>query len=160
MGTNDYKIRPGKITHVYSTEETREIDRRWVAEYCKNKQGANIKDYRWHIFSFDKYPALSGEEAIGQYRLQKACEYIVLSNDGEAAVETDMLPFESDLHDFLVFPRNIAWTMAFTHEDGWFGPYFAKHKRYERLSLENEQLLKAKAKKRMEVEKAKLKGWM
>ena len=156
----DYRISPGKVTHVYSAEETADIDKAWVNLYCKDKQGANIKDYRWHIFSFERYPSLSGDEALAQYKKQKACEYIVLSNDGEPAIETDTLPYESDLRDFLVFPRNMAWTMAFTHEDGWLGPYFAKHRDYEKLSLENERLLKQKTKKQIEIAKAKQKGWM
>jgi hypothetical protein len=28
--------------------------------------------------------------------------------------------------DIYVWPDGLEWTMAFTHEDGWFGPYFSR----------------------------------
>ena len=126
--------------------------------YCKDKQGANIKAYRWHIFSDERYPAVSGQSALDEYRRQRACEYIVLPNDGEPAIETDLPPLEFWLEDYLVFPRNMAWTMAFTHEDGWLGPYFAKHRNFKDLSRENERLLEQQLKKQKEVAIAKEKG--
>ncbi|MGH1539353.1 MAG: DUF4275 family protein [Arenicella sp.] len=155
-----YTVKPGRIIRVYSSEETAEIDKEWVKAYCKDKQGANIKDYRWHIFSFEKYPAISGDAALDCYKTERACEYIVLSNDGELAIETDELPTDADFLDFLVFPRNMAWTMAYTHEDGYLGPYFAKHKDYQQLTLENKRLLKANENKLAAIEIAKEKGWM
>jgi hypothetical protein len=45
--------------------------------------------------------------------------------------------------------------MAFTHEDGWLGPYFARHASYQGLNAENlAKILKAK-----KAEEARLKGW-
>lgn len=44
---------------------------------------------------------------------------------------------------------------AFTHEDGWLDPYFAKHQQWENLELEN----KFKLKKLRQKELAKQKGW-
>jgi len=50
----------------------------------------------------------------------------------------------------------MAWTMAFTHEDGWLGPYFAKHSQYSKLNQENiDQIAKAQA-----IEQARQKGWL
>lgn len=34
-------------------------------------------------------------------------------------------PLELGRKDALVVPSDFSWTMAFTHEDGWFGPYFS-----------------------------------
>jgi hypothetical protein len=48
-------------------------------------------------------------------------------------VSTDVLPASSSWSDYYVFPPDFAWTMAFTHEAGWLGPYFARHPDYERL---------------------------
>jgi hypothetical protein len=45
--------------------------------------------------------------------------------------------------------------MAFTHEDGWLGPYFARHERFSELNRENEM----KIRKAREAEVARLKGW-
>lgn len=157
---SEIEIKPGKITRVYSKEETLDIEQKWIKTFCKNKQGANIKAYRWHIFSFERYPSLSGERAIEKYTAQKANEYIILPNDGELAIETDSLPECCNIMDYLVFPKNMAWIMAFTHEDGWLGPYFAEHKNYEKLNSQNEQKLKMNEKKQKEIENAKNKGWI
>ena len=46
--------------------------------------------------------------------------------------------------------------MAFTHEEGWMGPYFAKHENYETLKLKNEKQIE----KNKQIEIAKQKGWM
>jgi hypothetical protein len=45
--------------------------------------------------------------------------------------------------------------MAFTHEDGWLGPYFARHERFSELNRDNEM----KIRKACEAEAARLKGW-
>ena len=156
----EYEIGPGEVTRIFSEAETKEIDAAWVKAYCKDKQGANIKAYRWHIFSFEKYPAVDGEEANNLYLSKNEPEYIILPNDGECAIETNQLPTECTLMDYLVFPKNMAWTMAFTHEAGWLGPYFAKHKRYEQLNRDNTLELERRLKKQKEIELAKSKGWM
>ena len=109
----------------------------------------------WHVFSAGRYPCLAGVEAQAAYRQQSAAEYIVLSNDRDYAFITDLLPESCVLFDFLVFPPNFAWTMAFTHEAGWLGPYFARHEQYSALEAENQ----AKIRKAKESELAKLKGW-
>jgi len=75
----DISVNPGKITHVCSKKETWTYEKKWMEVFCKNKQGANTKAYKWHIFSFDKYPHISGIEAETEYNQQKASEYIVLS---------------------------------------------------------------------------------
>ena len=50
----------------------------------------------------------------------------------------------------------MAWVMAFTHEEGWLGPYFAKHPKYTTLCEENARLVEKERKKA----EAKQKGWM
>jgi hypothetical protein len=45
--------------------------------------------------------------------------------------------------------------MAFTHEEGWLGPYFARHPAFARLNVENV----AAVRKAEEAAVAKLKGW-
>lgn len=79
----------------------------------------------------------------------------MFSNTRDEAFETDVRPESSSFLDFLVFPRNLAWTMAFTHEDGWLGPYFAKHKSYAILERDNDQRLKKAA----EAARARARGW-
>jgi hypothetical protein len=148
-------VQPGSVTREYDEDETASLLTRWLEAFGRDRHGANTKAYLWHIFSAGKYPNLSGTEAMAQYKEQVAPEYIVLSNDRKFALATDLRPDESSLSDFYVFPENLAWTMAFTHEDGWLGPYFARHEDFARLNEAN----LAKLKKLRETEAAKKKGW-
>ena len=153
---SDIEVQPGQILKVFSRDQTNRFVQEWMNIFCQNKQGANTKSYKWHIFSYEKYPAISGEKALTKYKEQLAAEYIVLSNENELAILTNKLPESCDLSDYYVFPNNFAWTMAFTHEDGWYGPYFAKHPEYDFLVQENLKGLK----KQQEIEKAKENGWV
>jgi len=82
-------------------------------------------------------------------------DYVVLSNDRQVVFITDQRPETCSLTDYYVFPPNLAWTMAFTHEDGWLGPYFARHRNFEALDRENA----ARVRKEREAQAAKLRGW-
>ncbi|MCX9158623.1 DUF4275 family protein [Niveibacterium sp. 24ML] len=138
-----------------STEAASLLAEEWLAVYGRNRSGANTNAYLWHVFSADRYPSVNGVTAIEQYKQQLGIEFVVLSNDRKVAVLTDLLPETSSLSDYYVFPPNFAWTMAFTHEDGWLGPYFARHPEFSALDAENQSRLK----KAKEVEAARLKGW-
>ena len=151
----DYSVEPGKIVKVFSVEETKIIESDWLSVFCKNKQGLNTKAFKWHIFSGSGYPSIDGECAITQYKAQVGTEFIVLPNDNGVAILTDKLPSQCDLSDYYVFPPNFAWVMAFTHEEGWLGPYFAKHKDYEKLNKDN--IVKVEKERQKQI--AKEKGW-
>jgi len=109
----------------------------------------------WHVLSYQAYPSVSMREAYSQYQQQFAQSFVVLSNHRDQAIETNVRPTSCSDSDFFVFPPNMAWTMSFTHEDGWIGPYFAKHHQYDQLNQEN---LK-KIEKALAIERAKQKGW-
>lgn len=127
----------------------------WLQAFGANRRGVNSKAFLWHIFSGGRYPCLSGDEAIAEYELQVATEYVVLANDRKSAFVTDVRPKGSSLSDYYVFPPNMAWTMAFTHEDGWLGPYFARHVDFGALNASNLQGVR----KLREAEIAREKGW-
>ena len=129
---------------------------KWIEVFGGDRHGVNTKAYLWHVFSFGRFPAKEGALALEEYDRQICCEFIVLSNDRDLAYVADERPADRPFTDFYVFPPNFAWTMAFTHEDGWLGPYFAYHPRYSELNLENI----AKVKKMHEIEHAKKQGWM
>ena len=44
-------------------------------------------------------------------------------NRGGIAIDLEQGADEADAY---VFPPDLAWTMVFTHEDGWLGPYFSR----------------------------------
>lgn len=138
-----------------SKESVESIEQDWVTNFCpiskKEKADIHFDQYKWHVFSFEKYPSLSGQDALSCYSEQKAPSYIVLPEfqmyDGEVAFITKTLPERGRMDvttDFYVFPKNIAWTMAFTHEEGWLGPYFAKNSNYKKLNRKNSQAITAK----------------
>jgi Domain of unknown function (DUF4275) len=149
-------VQPGRITRHYNEGETASLLAAWLEAFGKERQGSNTKAFLWHIFSANKYPNVAGAEALVQYKQQEESQFVVLSNDRKVAFATDVRPDECALSDFYVFPENLAWTMAFTHEDGWLGPYFARHQEFARLNVAN----LAKLKKLREMEAAKQKGWL
>jgi len=148
-------VQPGTISRECSPTETDALVTLWLETYGKDKDGVNAKAYMWHVFSANRYPSLTGSDAMAEYKAQVAAEYVVLSNDRKTAFTTDLLPIASFLSDWYVFPKNLAWTMAFTHEDGWLGPYFARHPQYPQLNEEN----LARVRKHAEAAAARQKGW-
>jgi hypothetical protein len=109
----------------------------------------------WHVFSFERYPSISRAAAVAEYERHGAPEYAVLSNDKDEGLITDLRPISASIADYLVCPLNLAWTMAFTHEDDCLGPYFARHREYDRLQVANRQGLR----KLEEATLAKQRGW-
>jgi hypothetical protein len=149
-------VAQGQVTHTFSKQEVAALVAQWLEVYGQDRFGVNAHAYLWHVFSFERYPSVSGAAAEAGYEQQQAHEYVVLSNDRDLAFKTDQRPHRAMLRDYQVFPPNLAWTMAFTHEDGWLGPYFAKHPQYEKLNAVNV----AKIQKARDIEAARRKGWM
>ncbi|SHM27172.1 DUF4275 family protein [Rhizobacter sp. OV335] len=149
-------VTPGQVTHTFSKQEVAALVAQWLEVFGQDRFGANARAYLWHVFSFERYPSVSGAPAQAAYDQQQAHEYIVLSNDRDLAFTTDQRPVRAMLRDYQVFPPNLAWTMSFTHEDGWLGPYFAKHPQHDRLNAIN----LAKVQKTRDIEAARRKGWL
>lgn len=140
----------------FTRDEVASLVQQWLNVFGRARHGINAKDFMWHVFSGGCYPSLDGEEARDAYLKQICCEFVILSNDRDEAFLTDMRPEERPCSDFYVFPPNLAWTMAFTHEEGWLGPYFAQHPRYADLNLANI----ARVRKREEIAHARSQGWL
>lgn len=152
-------VAPGKVVERLTAEQVDELCRAWVAAYPADRHGINVTAYAWHVFSFERYPSISGDEALGEYEKNEATEYLVLVDDEREGLITDQRPMKASATDYIVCPRNWAWTMAFTHEDGSLGPYFARHRDYEVLQGENRKAVTDMTHKRQQMERAKKKGW-
>jgi hypothetical protein len=154
---SNVQARVGNITctQQFNAAETANLREGWRAAFAKEAIGVGLSQYLWHTFSADCYPAESGAAAEAAYRSHEATEYVVLPNDKSLAFMSSSKPVREWFDDFYVFPRNFAWTMAYTHEDGWLGPYFARHPNYDALQVENSQYLK----KQRDIAIAKSKGW-
>jgi hypothetical protein len=148
-------VAPGNLVRLLSEEEAAQLVKLWISTFRGAYKGLKDEQFLWHIFSGGGYPATEGDEALKQYSTQLGTEFIVLSNDRKVAFVTDQLPESVSLYDYYVFPPNLAWTMAFTHEAGWLGPYFARHPNPRALDSANE----AAARKVMEAELARKNGW-
>lgn len=149
-------IDPAHILTTYSADEARQWAHRWLEVFGRDRQGMSTKAYMWHVLSGGRYPSVSGEQAAAAYAEQTGAEFVVLSNDRISAVLSCVRPESRTWSDCYVFPPNLAWTMVFTHEDGWLGPYFARHRDYAALELENQAALR----KAKEKDAARQKGWL
>ena len=148
-------IEPGTVLSEFTRHEAAELATRWLEVFGRDRFGINTGAFLWHVFSYGRTPSLALGAAWAAYEQQACRDYVVLSNERDAALVTDQRPTRTPFRDALVFPRNFAWTMALTHEDGWLGPYFARHPQHERLDAENA----AGMKKARAIEQARLKGW-
>jgi hypothetical protein len=153
--TNRPLIEPGRVLREYPREAAAELAERWLRAFAAGASAPGMQRFLWHVFSYQAAAALRLGEARDQYEREACAEYVVLSNERDIAFVTDQRPTSSSLRDWFVFPPNMAWTMAFTHEDGWLGPYFARHPQHAALDAENKALLK----KRHESERARDRGW-
>jgi hypothetical protein len=144
------------VTHQCDARETSHWRELWRDAFAKQGHGVGLHQFLWHVFSAERYPAISGEEADAQYLAHEATEYVILPNDKSAAFFSSSRPQQEWYLDFYVFPKNMAWTMAYTHEIGWYGPYFARHPNYLQLQAENIQALN----KQRDIAIAKQKGWI
>ncbi len=155
----DLEDLPHSAFKVLSQEQTQQINKQWLQTFGKSVGSGGARGYKWQVFEEKLYSAIEGEAAKQLYFQQKAADYIILPNNIalEQAVIIDQLPDLTDFYeDYCVFPANMAWTMAFTHEVGWIDPFFAKHKDYQKRVAENACLIQ----KKQEIAAAKGKGWM
>ncbi|PJK12927.1 hypothetical protein CO613_10675 [Lysobacteraceae bacterium NML07-0707] len=150
---------PGRILQSYSPEETAFWLKQWQAVFGRNAAGIDTGSYLWHVFSAGGYPALAGEAARSAYRQQEVAETIVLANDRCHACRVEGRPDTVEWPDCYVFPANLAWCMAFTHEDGWYGSYFARHPRPEPLDAENLRHYRQAQRKQAQQAYAQRQGW-
>ena len=123
----------------------------WHAEFLPNhKKWLDKKprgSFRWEqvLCHSDK------EDAQKDFESHFARTYFIMpedfGKDNFIMYKTDEKPqinaFEQ-LIDCYIFPKNLAWSMNFTHESGWIGPYFSKHSNYEKLNKKNMESINAR----------------
>jgi hypothetical protein len=150
----EFKVGPGAVLSRLGRAEVEPLVEAWLKVFGR-QSAPGMSKYMWHVFSAATYPSLALQAALDAYATCESSEYVVLSNERDQAVITDQKPTSCSLSDYYVFPINLAWTIAVTHEDGWLGPYFAKHPEFAKLNEEN---LK-KIRKAQESAEAKRKGY-
>jgi hypothetical protein len=107
----------------------------WREVYCAPLHEATGKwsaanGSSWETFSGGFFPSVGRHRALRDYSEQSADDLLALpENDHDLAIRcTSSLPidFSPLRQDIYVAPSSLAWTMAFTHEDPIYGPYFAR----------------------------------
>jgi Domain of unknown function (DUF4275) len=112
-------------------------ERRWRHAFASRLYAATGKwvwhQYDWHVFSYQYARALSGDEAIAEYLGLAAPVLIVIPEQHSfpalpafRLTDAKLPQFLGSGLDVLVWPEDLSWTMAFTHEEGWCGPFFSR----------------------------------
>lgn len=123
------------LIRVCTEREAQAFQRSWQQVFSRNLHAAtgawSLLKYEWHVFSYNHARHITGTAAAEAYAEQPPeKEYVVLASNlrcpGEAYVVRGRPELGAVARDFSVFPHSLAWTMAFTHEDGWIGPFFAR----------------------------------
>ncbi|UTA46425.1 hypothetical protein L1F30_09585 [Simiduia sp. 21SJ11W-1] len=134
------------VTHYELLEkgDSLSVFENWKSAYCPN---LNIKQQRGYAWESVEGIALL-EDAMELYSQNSSVYYYVLSEPMQNFIEvaiTKEKPFYASKYryDYYVFPKNMAWCMSFTHEDGWLGPVFSKHRSYEKLQKKNVEAIEA-----------------
>jgi hypothetical protein len=119
-------VEPGQALQRFSEEQAAAWAQAWLEVFAPRREGLNTRAYLWHAFSAGRYPSLTGEAAWAAYAAARPTRVVVLDNSRRAALLTDPLPLRLTVLDAVIFPVDLAWTFARTHEEGWLGPYFAR----------------------------------
>lgn len=138
-------VTPGQIERLLSDAEVNVYVERWMAIFGRDSKGIHVNKFIWHVFSYKRFPSVSRGDAVALYEQQVSSEFVVISNNRREGFVARNRPTACSWQDWLVFPPNLAWTMAFTHEDGWLGPFFARNSKFESLDAQNRWALRKPA---------------
>jgi hypothetical protein len=119
---------------VHRSERWR-LEQAWREVYARNTHARTgrwqIPEFEWHVFSYGDSPHKSGAKAVELYRLESPSEWYAWSQPPNVPLyyctggsHLALLPLATDVY---VFPPDLSWTMAFTHEYSMnLGPYFSR----------------------------------
>jgi hypothetical protein len=128
----------GKVEPLADAERARLMQewRRLFAAALHDATGRwKLREFEWHVFSDGYARALNGEKAAAAYAAayaaQRSAAVIICPEANEfpaVRLQGGNLPsFRAEAGDVYVWPIDLAWTMAFTHEESLdLGPFFAR----------------------------------
>ncbi len=87
--------------------------------------------FEWHVFSFEFAQAYCGERALAAYQAERARNLVVCPEfatlPAVRLVGATLPDFRRDHADVYIWPEDLNWTMAFTHEESLgLGPYYCR----------------------------------
>lgn len=131
--------------------ESEELIKSWLAEFTvlsyQEFLQTRFNTYVWEKLN-NKKETLEFPESIEAYLAHRISEFYLLrkTKAGHELSHATAKELPLFLHqEAIVFPKNLAWTMIFTHEDKSIvrSPFFIKHSNYKMLNLKNEEKEKA-----------------
>jgi len=119
-----------------SNEETAQLQRRWRRSFATGLDPSLSSEskggYDWHAFSMGITRCEVGEVARQSYRAIEihGPVYVIPHQDENAGYRIDTPNLNPDFSgkpvDAYIVPADFSWTMVYTHERDWYGPYFAR----------------------------------
>lgn len=140
MNEEEYQTaleRCGGRQEILEKVQRRQWMRRWREVYARALHAATgswkLGQFDWHVFSYPYARALNGDEAVLAYEEEQPkvlliCpEYEELFPAARLVVAKRKPNFRQEGGDVYVFPDDLSWTVAFTHEEpARLGPYFSR----------------------------------
>lgn len=128
------RLAAADIVEVLDARTAGATQQRWRETYARQLKATHgvwcVDDFDWHVFAREMATCVAEGVAEEAWRDVPDGEVIVVSSWTKAAPEGWILAHKPDMSglnlDLTVFPGSLEWTMAFTHEIGWLGPYFAR----------------------------------
>lgn len=120
------------------------IFQEWKATFCPELDVKRSNKYAWESI----IGTSTLEKAESDFDTHESIYYYVLAEPRKGNIEVGVTKYKPKCtsnykYDFYTFPKNMAWCMCFTHEDGWLGPIFVKHKNYNKLQKKNVESIEA-----------------
>ena len=121
-----------------SRTQQRDLMQEWRTVYAASLYAATGKwrlhELDWHVFSYEHSRAVSGCKALDVYREEQPDSFLVLPEEasrlpGLHCRGTRLPNFMPYFVDIYIFPEDLSWTMAFTHEADTsmeLGPFFCR----------------------------------
>ena len=109
---------------------------RWREVYARAVHAATgswkLGQFDWHVFSHPYARSLNGQEAMRAYEEERPKVLLICPEYEEfpavrLRVGKRKPSFRQENGDVYVFPEDLSWTVAFTHEESLgLGPYFSR----------------------------------
>jgi hypothetical protein len=125
----------GGRREVLESRERWRLSQRWRETFALGLHAARgrwkLGEFDWLLFSFEYAPAWRGARAVAAYQGLHPPSFIVCpereSSPAVRIIGGELPDFQVLCDDICVWPEDLTWTMAFTHErDREIGPYFSE----------------------------------
>jgi len=138
----DYVQQQGVAVAEISRQEKPQLQQQWRATFAlRPKTQASRRqssDRDWHVFSTKQSVCREGATAVSLYSRIEVPDFFVIPEDdalpGLRCTGATPPDFSSLKRDLYISPPDFIWTMVFTSDQPWHGPYFARRE-WQRIKL-------------------------